>query len=285
MTLPDEHFLLKRLIETALAEDVGDGDHTSLACIDASATGKMVLLIKQEGIFAGGRIAPLVFHAIDPALQVKQCIADGAGIHPGDIALEVSGSQRSMLQAERLVLNILQRMSGIATETHRYTEKIKGFKARITDTRKTTPGMRFLEKEAVRIGGGMNHRMGLYDMILIKDNHIDFCGGIEEAIEKAVQYLKATGKSLLIEVEARTLSDVEKILRTGKVNRILLDNFSPDLTREAVKLIAGRIETESSGGITLENVRDYAACGVDFISVGALTHQIRSLDMSLKMQY
>ena len=285
MILPDEHFLLKRLIETALAEDVGDGDHTSLACIDTSATGRMVLLIKQEGIFAGGRIAPLVFHAIDPALQVKQRIADGAGIHPGDIALEVSGSQRSMLQAERLVLNILQRMSGIATETHRYTEKIKGFKARITDTRKTTPGMRFLEKEAVRIGGGMNHRMGLYDMILIKDNHIDFCGGIEEAIEKAVQYLKATGKNLLIEVEARTLSDVEKILRTGKVNRILLDNFSPDLTREAVKLIAGRIETESSGGITLENVRDYAACGVDFISVGALTHQIRSLDMSLKMQY
>lgn len=284
MTLPDEHFLLKRLIETALAEDVGDGDHTSLACIDASATGRMVLLIKQEGIFAGGRIAPLVFHSIDPALQVKQRIADGADIHPGDIALEVSGSQRSMLQAERLVLNILQRMSGIATETHRYTEKIKGFKARITDTRKTTPGMRFLEKEAVRIGGGMNHRMGLYDMILIKDNHIDFCGGIEEAIEKAVQYLKATGKNLLIEVEARTLSDVEKILRTGKVNRILLDNFSPDLTREAVKLIAGRIETESSGGITLENVRDYAACGVDFISVGALTHQIRSLDMSLKMQ-
>lgn len=285
MTQPDERFLLKRLIETALTEDVGDGDHTSLACIDASATGRMVLFIKQEGIFAGGRVASLVFHAIDPTLRVKQMIDDGAGIHPGDIALEVSGSQRSMLKAERLVLNILQRMSGIATETHRYTEKIKGFKARITDTRKTTPGMRFLEKEAVRIGGGINHRMGLYDMILIKDNHIDFCGGIEEAIDKAVQYLKATGKNLLIELEARSLSDVEKILCTGKVNRILLDNFSLDKTREAVRLIAGRIETESSGGITLENVRDYAACGVDFISIGALTHQIRSLDMSLKMQH
>ncbi|MGB9745788.1 MAG: carboxylating nicotinate-nucleotide diphosphorylase [Bacteroidales bacterium] len=285
MKLPDEHFLLKRLLETALAEDIGDGDHTSLACIDASATGRMVLIVKQKGVFAGGRIAPLVFHAIDPNLRVKQLIADGAGIQPGDIALEVSGSQRSMLQAERLVLNILQRMSGIATETHRYTEKIKGFKARITDTRKTTPGMRLLEKEAVRIGGGMNHRMGLYDMILIKDNHIDFCGGIEKAIERAVQYLKTTGKNLMIEVEARTLSDVEKILRTGKVTRILLDNFSPAQTGEAVKLIAGRTETESSGGITLENVCDYAACGVDYISIGALTHQIRSLDMSLKMQH
>jgi len=284
MTLPDESVLLRRLIETALAEDVGDGDHTSLACIDASAAGRMVLLIKQEGIFAGGRIAPMVFHAIDPTLQVKQFITDGADIHPGDIALEVSGSQRSMLQAERLVLNILQRMSGIATETHKYTEKIKGFKARITDTRKTTPGMRFLEKEAVRIGGGINHRMGLYDMILIKDNHIDFCGGVEEAIESAVRDLKSTGKNLMIEVEARTLSDVEKILRTGKVNRILLDNFSPTQTSEAVKFVAGRIETESSGGITLENVRDYAACGVDYISIGALTHQIRSLDMSLKMK-
>ena len=271
-------------IQAALIEDIREGDHTTLACIPEEASGSAVLLIKQAGILAGIRMAERVFHLFDPTLAVKVMIPDGSHIQVGDQALRVTGSQRSILQTERLVLNILQRMSGIATRTAEYVDQIKGTEARILDTRKTTPNFRLFEKEAVRIGGGLNHRHGLYDMILIKDNHIDFAGGIPQAIERTTNYLKSKQLNLMIEIEARNLEEVGQILTTGQVHRILLDNFTPEQTRQAVEIIDGRVETESSGGITLKNIRDYALTGVNYISIGALTHQVKSLDMSLKAE-
>ena len=273
---------LRSFIVNALAEDTGDGDHSSLASIPAQAEGRARLLIKETGIIAGLRVAREVFSVTDASLSVEVLLNDGDSVKYGDIALTVAGKVQSILRAERLVLNIMQRMSGIATSTARYTEKISDTRARITDTRKTTPGMRTLEKEAVRTGGGVNHRMGLYDMIMLKDNHIDYAGGISAAIQRTKDYLREKRLDLRIEVEARNIKEVREILEAGGVDRIMLDNFNIPDTKEAVTLIAGRTETESSGGITLENVRDYALCGVDYISIGALTHHIKSLDMSLK---
>ena len=270
------------IIRLWFEEDIGDGDHTTLSIIPHDAGGKASLFVKQDGIIAGISVAIRVFKLFDPGLEVSVFIPDGGVVKKGDIAFTVSGLVRSILQTERLVLNILQRMSGIATQTREYVELMKGLNTRILDTRKTTPGFRPLEKEAIRLGGGCNHRFGLYDMILIKDNHIDYAGCIENAIKMAKQYLKENNKPLEIEVEARSLEDIEKILRTGGVDRILLDNFTPEMTCEAVKLINGRVETESSGNITKQNIRLYAECGVDYISAGSLTHQISSLDMSLK---
>jgi nicotinate-nucleotide pyrophosphorylase (carboxylating) len=273
---------LNQFIENALREDIGSGDHTTLSCIPENATGKAVLLAKQEGILAGTEIAREVFFHFDPAMKIDMLMPDGTRVSPGDKPMMVAGSQRSILQTERLVLNIIQRMSGIATTTSKYVEAVKGTGTRILDTRKTTPNFRFLEKEAVRIGGGVNHRHGLYDMILIKDNHIDYAGGVAEAIERAYAYVKANNLDIKIEVEARTLEDVRIILETGKAFRILLDNFTPERIAEAVQLIGHQVETEASGGINLQNIREYALAGVDYISVGALTHQINSLDFSLK---
>ncbi|MDR2361901.1 MAG: carboxylating nicotinate-nucleotide diphosphorylase [Prevotellaceae bacterium] len=273
---------INNLIALAMAEDIGDGDHTSLACIPAGAQGKMKLLVKEDGILAGVEIAKQVFASIDPLLQTNVRLHDGAAVRPGDVAFYVHGTVRSLLQAERIVLNVMQRMSGVATQTALYVQQLTGLKTRILDTRKTTPGMRILDKMAVKIGGGENHRMGLFDMILIKDNHIDFAGGIENAIRKVHDYLLSTGRMLPVEVEVRNLSDIRTVLRAGGVERIMLDNFSVPETRAAVQLIAGRYETESSGGITFKTLRAYAECGVDYISVGALTHQIKSLDISLK---
>lgn len=277
-----EDRILKEFIKNALAEDRGDGDHTSLASIDTEATGSARLIVKESGVIAGVRVAAEVFRQVDENLKIEFFVTDGDRIAPGDIAFHISGRQQSLLLAERLVLNIMQRMSGIATATAAYVEAVRGLGTLITDTRKTTPGMRFLEKEAVRLGGGVNHRMGLYDMIMLKDNHIDFAGGITGAIERTHSYLKRTGRSLPVEVEARTLKDVEEIMSVGGINRIMFDNFTVSDTAKAVKIVNGRFETESSGGITKETVRAYAACGVDYISVGALTHHISSLDMSLK---
>jgi nicotinate-nucleotide pyrophosphorylase (carboxylating) len=277
-----ENSSLRDFILRSIGEDLGDGDHSSLACIPWEATGKAKLLIKDEGILAGVVAAEETFKAIDQDLSCEIFIHDGESVKPGDIGFHVSGRQQSILKSERLVLNIMQRMSGIATNTSQYVARVKGLKAKILDTRKTTPGLRFLEKEAVRIGGGMNHRMGLYDMIMLKDNHIVFAGGIENAIEKTRDYLIRSSRKLKIEIEARNIDDVKRILVKGGVNRIMLDNFSLEETAEAVKMIGGKYEIESSGGITLETVRSYAECGVDFISVGALTHHIKSLDMSLK---
>jgi len=277
-----ESRILREFILRSVGEDLGDGDHSSLACIPWDATGKAKLLVKEDGILAGVSVAKEAFAVIDSDLICEILIEDGKQINHGDIVFYLSGRQQSILKSERLVLNIMQRMSGIATSTNQYVTRIQGLKSRILDTRKTTPGIRFLEKEAVKIGGGMNHRMGLFDMIMLKDNHIVYAGGIEKAIEKTRNYLKTNNRKLRIEIEARNLDDVKKILSTGGVNRIMLDNFNLEDTAEAVKLIGGRYETESSGGITLETVRPYAECGVDFISVGALTHHIRSLDMSLK---
>ncbi len=274
--------ILKDFISGCLIEDIGDGDHSTLASIPADATGKARLLIKENGILSGCSVAGEVFRIIDPGIGFEQFIKDGSRISPGEIAFHVTGKIHSILKSERLVLNIMQRMSGIATSTGMYVAKLAGLKTKVLDTRKTTPGMRFLEKEAVRTGGGLNHRMGLFDMIMLKDNHIDYAGGIENAIRMTNDYLTVTKKKLRIEIEARNTGDVRKILETGGVDRIMLDNFNLADTREAVKLINGRFETESSGGITLETIRDYAECGVDFISVGALTHHILSLDMSLK---
>ncbi|MGE0089069.1 MAG: carboxylating nicotinate-nucleotide diphosphorylase [Bacteroidales bacterium] len=275
-------FSIDDFIKIAIKEDIGDGDHTSLACIPETNSGKAKLLVKQSGIIAGIEIAQKVFHSIDPALSVEVFITDGKEVKYGDIAFIVSGNTQSILKSERLVLNIMQRMSGIATLTNEYVKKIAGTKAKILDTRKTTPGFRYFEKIAVKIGGGENHRMGLYDMIMLKDNHIDFAGGIKKAIEKTQDYLKRTNKNLKVEIEARTLNDVKEILDTRGVDRIMLDNFTPELTREAIFLINGKVETESSGGITLETIQKFAETGVDYISVGALTHQIKSLDLSLK---
>jgi len=273
-----------RLIELAFSEDIGDGDHTTLCCIPAEATGESRLLIKEEGILAGVEIAKKVFHNFDPELQVDIYIEDGARVKPGDIAMSVKGRTRSLLQTERLMLNILQRMSGIATMTHKYQQALidAGTKTHVLDTRKTTPGMRMLEKEAVKIGGGMNHRIGLFDMILLKDNHIDFCGGVHNAISMAKKYCRENGKDdLKIECEVRNFKELEEALHEG-CDRIMFDNFTPEATRKAVEMVGGRCETESSGGITFETMIPYAQAGVDFISFGALTHSVKGLDMSFK---
>jgi len=275
--------VLSDFISRCLKEDIGDGDHSSLACIPGEASGKARLLVKEQGLLSGSAVAGEVFRFVDSDLKFEPFISDGSKISPGDIVFHVYGRIQSILKSERLVLNIMQRMSGIATSTGMYIERIKGLKTKVLDTRKTTPGMRFLEKEAVRTGGGWNHRMGLYDMIMLKDNHIDYAGGIENAIRKTRVYLTRTRKNLRVEIEARNLDDVRKILDIGGVDRIMLDNFNLSDTMKAVKLIRGRFETESSGGITLENIRAYAECGVDYISAGALTHHIKSLDMSLKV--
>jgi nicotinate-nucleotide pyrophosphorylase (carboxylating) len=277
-----ENRILREFITRSLAEDLGDGDHTSLACIPEDKEGKAKLLIKEKGLLAGIRVAKELFTIIDKDLQFNLILEDGTHIVPGDIAFTISGRQQSILKSERLVLNIMQRMSGIATSTNEYAIRLKGLKTKILDTRKTTPGFRFLEKEAVRIGGGTNHRMGLYDMIMLKDNHIDYAGGIGNAILKTRDYLIRKNLKLKVEIEARNIEDVRKILSFGGVDRIMLDNFSIEDTRLAVKEISGRYETESSGGIDLSTIRSYAECGVDYISVGALTHHVKSLDMSLK---
>jgi nicotinate-nucleotide pyrophosphorylase (carboxylating) len=274
--------VLDQFLDQSLHEDIGDGDHTSRACIPENTEGTAHLLLKDHGILAGLQVAQHVFHKLDRSLQFTFNFTDGDPVQPGDIAFKIHGKARSILLGERVALNILQHMSGIATLTHAYVHQVKGLNTIILDTRKTTPGMRFLDKEAVRIGGGQNHRMGLYDMILIKDNHIDYLGSIEKAIEAVNQYLDKHHKKLHIVIEARDIESVKCILAYGKVNRIMLDNFTLEETREAVKLINGKFETESSGGITLENVRAYALCGINYISVGSLTHQIKSLDMSLK---
>jgi len=274
--------ILSDFISGCLKEDIGDGDHSSLASVPYDAYGRARLLVKEKGILSGCRVAGDVFGIVDKELKFEPFISDGNIISPGDIVFHISGRIHSILKSERLVLNIMQRMSGIATNTGRYAEKLKGLKTKILDTRKTTPGMRFLEKEAVRTGGGMNHRMGLFDMIMLKDNHIDYAGGIENAIRKTRDYLSHSKKDLKVEIEARNLDEVRKILEIGGVDRIMLDNFSLSDTREAVNLIGNRYETESSGGITLGTIRAYAECGVDYISAGALTHHIKSLDMSLK---
>lgn len=275
--------LIDELLDLAFAEDIGDGDHTTLCCIPADEMGKQHLLVKEEGILAGVEIAKKVFHKFDLELKMTVFINDGAHVKPGDVAFVVEGRVRSLLQTERLMLNIMQRMSGIATMTAKYMERLKGLKTKVLDTRKTTPGMRMLEKEAVRIGGGMNHRIGLFDMILLKDNHVDFAGGIANAINKANEYIKANHKDgMKIEIEVRNFDELDEALATGHVDRIMLDNFTPENTKKAVDIVAGRCELESSGGITFDTLRDYGECGVDYISVGALTHSVKGLDMSFK---
>ncbi|MBO5960656.1 MAG: carboxylating nicotinate-nucleotide diphosphorylase [Paludibacteraceae bacterium] len=272
----------KHFISLWFAEDIGDGDHTTLSSIPAEALGTSRLIIKEEGVIAGVEVAKEIFHSFDPELKMEVYIQDGTEVKPGDVAFEVTGKIQSLLQTERLMLNIMQRMSGVATTTRRYAKALEGTKTHVLDTRKTTPGLRLLEKEAVKIGGGMNHRIGLFDMILLKDNHVDFAGGIAKAIDRAHDYLKAKGKDLKIEIEVRNFDELNQVLEHGGVNRIMLDNFTPENTKKAVEMIAGRFETESSGGITFDTLRTYAECGVDFISVGALTHSIKSLDMSFK---
>lgn len=271
-----------RLIDLSFAEDIGDGDHTTLCCIPDTAMGKSHLLIKEDGILAGVEVAKRVFARFDPTMQVEVLINDGAHVKKGDIAMVVTGKVRSLLQTERLMLNIMQRMSGIATMTAKYVERLKGTKTHVLDTRKTTPGMRMLEKQAVKIGGGMNHRIGLFDMILLKDNHIDFAGGIANAINRCHEYLKEKGLDLKIEIEVRNFDELRQAMECGGINRIMLDNFSVENTKKAVEMVGGKYETESSGGITFDTIRDYAECGVDFISVGALTHSVKGLDMSFK---
>ena len=280
MKTPDQ--LIDDLIALAFAEDIGDGDHTTLCCIPADEMGRSKLLVKEEGILAGVDVARRVFTAFDPSLEMEVFIEDGAHVKPGDVAFVVEGRVQSLLQTERLMLNVMQRMSGIATMTHRYVKILEGLHTRILDTRKTTPGMRMLEKEAVKIGGGVNHRIGFFDMIFLKDNHVDFAGGIENAISRCHDYLKAKGKDLKIEIEVRNLDELKEVMRVGGVDRIMLDNFSPELTREAVKIVGGKYEIESSGGITFDTIRDYAESGVDFVSVGALTHSVKGLDMRFK---
>ena len=277
-----DKYIIDQFIINSLKEDVGDGDHTSLATIPAGTTGKAKLLVKDEGILAGVELATEIFRVVDDQLKLNIHLKDGAKIKYGDIAFEVEGSAQSILKAERLVLNCMQHMSGIATRTHEIVDVLRGTNTKVLDTRKTTPGMRYLEKWAVRIGGGVNHRFGLYDMILIKDNHVDYAGGIHEAIEGARNYLKEQNKKLAIEIEVRNLDELEQVLQTGGVDRIMLDNFNFSDLCDAVDMIEGRYITEASGGITIDNIREYAACGVDYISVGALTHSVKSLDLSLK---
>lgn len=274
--------LIEELLNLAFAEDLGDGDHTTLSTIPADAQGRSRLIIKEEGVLSGVEIAKKVLAKVDPSIKVTVMIEDGAHVKPGDIAFTAEGPVRSLLIAERTMLNIMQRMSGVATMTAKYQKQLEGLHTRVLDTRKTTPGMRMLEKEAVACGGGTNHRIGLYDMILIKDNHIDFAGGIEKAITRANEYCKENGKDLKIEVEVRSLDDIRRVMEHGGVDRIMFDNFTPKLTKEAVALVGGKYETESSGGITIENLRKYGEAGVDFISVGALTHSVKGLDMSFK---
>ena len=274
--------MLEQDIKHWLAEDIGDGDHTTLCCIPTDAIGRSRLIVKDTGIIAGIEVAKKVFEIFDKELRITQYMHDGDEVKPKDIAFEVEGKVRSLLQTERLMLNIMQRMSGIATRTREYVKLLEGTRTRILDTRKTTPGLRMLEKEAVLIGGGCNHRIGLYDMILLKDNHIDFAGGISQAIDRANKYLKDNNKNLKIEIEVRNFDELNEVLASGNVNRIMLDNFSVADTRKAVEMIGGRFETESSGGITETTIREYALAGVDYISVGALTHSIKSLDMSFK---
>lgn len=274
--------LTDRLIDLSFAEDIGDGDHTTLCCIPEDAMGKSHLLIKEDGILAGIEVAKEVFRRFDPEMQVEVLMQDGARVKKGDVAMIVTGRIRSLLQTERLMLNIMQRMSGIATMTDKYVRRLEGTRTRVLDTRKTTPGMRMLEKQAVKIGGGCNHRIGLFDMILLKDNHVDFAGGISNAINRCHDYLKSKGLDLKIEIEVRNFNELQQVLDCGGVDRIMLDNFSVTDTRKAVDIVAGRYEIESSGGITFDTIRDYAECGVDFISVGALTHSVKGLDMSFK---
>lgn len=279
-----EDQLIDELIDLAFAEDIGDGDATTLSTIPADATGRQQLIVKEEGILAGVEIARRVFEKFDPSLRMEVFIGDGSHVRPGDVAFVVTGPVRSLLQTERTMLNIMQRMSGIATTTHRYQERLAGLKTKVLDTRKTTPGMRLLEKQAVKIGGGANHRIGLFDMILIKDNHTDFAGGIPQAVERAREWCRENGKDLRIEQEVRNTDEIRQALQAG-VDRIMLDNFSPERTAEAVRLIRSvnpAVEIESSGGITLDTLREYGETGVDFISVGALTHSVKGLDMSFK---
>ncbi len=271
-----------RLIDLAFAEDIGDGDHTTLCCIPEDAMGKSHLLIKENGILAGVEVAKKVFARFDPTMQVEVLMGDGTKVKKGDVAMVVTGKVRSLLQTERLMLNIMQRMSGIATMTNKYVQLLEGTGTRVLDTRKTTPGMRMLEKQAVKIGGGTNHRIGLFDMILLKDNHVDFAGGITNAIDRCHSYLKEKGLELKIEIEVRNFDELQQVLNHGGVDRIMLDNFSVENTRKAVEIINHRFEIESSGGITFDTIRQYAECGVDFISVGALTHSVKGLDMSFK---
>lgn len=274
--------LVDRLIDLSFAEDIGDGDHTTLCCIPEDAMGKSKLLIKEDGILAGVEIAKEVFHRFDPTMQVEVLMGDGTKVKKGDVAMIVTGKVRSLLQTERLMLNIMQRMSGIATMTAKYVERLKGTHTRVLDTRKTTPGMRMLEKQAVKIGGGCNHRIGLFDMILLKDNHVDFAGGIANAINRCHDYLKQKGLDLKIEIEVRNFDELKQAMDCGGIDRIMLDNFSVADTKKAVEIVGGEYETESSGGITFDTLRDYAECGVDYISVGALTHSVKGLDMSFK---
>lgn len=278
----DEKKLIDSLIDLAFAEDIGDGDHTTLCCIPETEMGASKLLIKEDGILAGVEVAKAVFKKLDSDLKIEVFIEDGSHVKEGDVAFIVKGKVQSILQAERLVLNIMQRMSGIATITNEYVKLMEGTSAKVLDTRKTTPGMRLLEKQAVKIGGGANHRIGLFDMILLKDNHVDFAGGIENAINRAKQYLDDRQKDLKIEVEVRSIDELNEALSVGGVDRIMLDNFSVEKTREAVEIVNGRVELESSGGINFDTIREYALTGVDYISVGALTHSVKSLDMSLK---
>lgn len=273
---------LTNFIENAFKEDLGDGDHSSVACIPENAIGKAQLLVKEAGILAGVDVALEIFKYVEPEIKTEKFLNDGMAVKPGDIAFVVEGKVRTLLKTERLVLNVMQRMSGIATRTRAYADKLHGLKTKVLDTRKTTPGMRFLEKAAVKIGGGENHRMGLYDMIMLKDNHIDFAGGIEKAIHAVQNHLKSIGKDLKIEVEVRNMEELKEVLRVGGIHRIMLDNFDTATSKDAVKLINGAYEIESSGNITLETIRGYAETGVDFVSVGALTHHIKSLDLSLK---
>ena len=274
--------LVDRLIDLSFAEDIGDGDHTTLCCIPEDAMGKSKLLIKEDGILAGVEIAKEVFHRFDPTMQVEVLMGDGTKVKKGDVAMIVTGKVRSLLQTERLMLNIMQRMSGIATMTAKYVERLEGTHTRVLDTRKTTPGMRMLEKQAVKIGGGCNHRIGLFDMILLKDNHVDFSGGIANAINRCHEYLKQKGLDLKVEIEVRNFDELKQAMDCGGIDRIMLDNFSVADTKKAVEIVGGKYETESSGGITFDTLRDYAECGVDFISVGALTHSVKGLDMSFK---
>lgn len=273
---------LDELIRLWFAEDIGDGDYTTLSCIPEIAMGKSQLIIKEKGVLAGVEVAKRIFAAFDSELKMTQLLHDGDEVNVGDVAFIVEGKIQSLLQTERLMLNIMQRMSGVATRTAEYVKLLKGTKTRVLDTRKTTPGLRLLEKEAVKIGGGVNHRIGLFDMILLKDNHVDFAGGIDKAIFRAKEYCNAKNKNLKIEIEVRNFDELSQVLAVGGVDRIMLDNFSPENTRKAVEMIGGKYEIESSGGITFDSLREYAECGVDFISVGALTHSVKSLDMSFK---
>lgn len=277
--------MIYEIIDNALREDIGDGDHSSLACVPENAVGKATLFVKDDGILAGVELAEMIFKRYDPSMEIEIFIPDGTAVKKGDIAFQVKGSSRSILATERLVLNFMQRMSGIATQTNQIVRLLEGLNTQLLDTRKTTPGIRYMEKWAVRIGGGKNHRFALYDMIMLKDNHIDYAGGIKPAIERTNAYLKSTGKALKIEVEVRNEAELDEVLEIGNVNRIMLDNFTPDQIKAVLPRIPKIYEVEASGGITMETIRSFAETGVDFISVGALTHSFKSLDLSLKADF